>query len=172
MQVSAIHDYQEDLDTILRFFSEEELIIEKYQKLGARNVRIVKIEETEDGFLVETQREVPANVPGMLKSLLGNYNTIKQSETWHWLEGDQLKCEMQVELIGVPAAITGQMLFSEPAAKLKSGPTTRNNVEMTISSSVPFIGSTLVSFICDDIKQQIQTEYEFLLEALPALLTE
>jgi len=170
MQITVIHDYKEGLDTLLRYFSEDELITDKYQKLGARNVRVNKIEETDDGFTVETQREVPANVPGMLKSILGNFNTIKQKETWHWQENDQLLCHMDVEIIGVPASISGQMMFSEPGDR--AGIATQNNVSVTVKSSVPLIGSTLVSFICDDIKQQMQAEYEFLRETLPQLVTE
>lgn len=170
MHVTAIHDYKEDLDTLLRYFSEDELITEKYQKLGARNVRVNKLEETDDGFIVETQREVPANVPAVLKSLLGSYNTIKQKETWHWQENEQLLCHMDVEIIGVPASISGQMMFSEPTDR--AGVATVNNVSVTVKSSVPLIGSTLVSFICSDIKQQMEAEYEFLRETLPQLVAE
>lgn len=170
MQITAIHDYKEDLDTLLRFFSEDELITEKYQKLGARNVRVNKIEETDDGFIVETQREVPANVPGVLKSILGSFNTIKQKESWHWQENDQLLCHMNVEILGVPATISGQMMFSEPSDR--AGIVTQNNVSVTVKSSVPLIGSTLVAFICDDIKQQMQSEYEFLCETLPQLVAQ
>lgn len=172
MQVSATHDYQEDLDTILRFFSEEELIAEKYQSLGAKSVRINKLEETDDGFLVETQRDVPANVPGILKSILGSDNTIKQSEKWYWQEDGKLLCEMTVDIVGVPATISGQMMFSEPAVQQGSGPATQNKVAVTISSSLPFIGSSLVSFISDDLRQQMQAEYDFLRNALPQLLAE
>lgn len=118
MQVSVIHDYKEDLDTLLRYFSEEDLITEKYQKLGAKNVRVATLEETEDGFRVETQREMPANVPAVLKSLLGSYNTIKQTESWHWQENEQLVCKLQIEILGVPATIEGQMVFSEPATQI------------------------------------------------------
>ena len=168
MQVSVVHDYLEDLDTILRFFSEEELITEKYQSLGAKSVRINRLEETDDGFLVETQRDMPANVPVMLKSILGSDNTIKQSEKWYWQEDGNILCEMKVDIVGVPASINGQMVFSEPT----SGPATQNNVAVTISSSLPFVGSALVSFIGDDIKHQMQAEYDFLREALPQLLAE
>ncbi len=77
---------------------------------------------------------------------------------------------MDVEILGVPAKISGQMMFSEPADR--AGVTTQNNVSVTVKSSVPLIGSTLVSFICDDIKQQMQKEYEFLCETLPQLVAE
>lgn len=170
MQVTAIHDYKENLDTLLRYFSEDDLITEKYLKLGARNVRVNKLEETDDGFIVETQREVPANVPGVLKSILGSFNTVKQKESWHWQENEQLLCHMDVEIIGVPAKISGQMMFSEPTDR--TGISTQNDVSVTVKSSVPLIGSTLVSFICDDIKAQMQSEYEFLCETLPQLVAE
>lgn len=170
MQVTAIHEYKEDLDTLLRYFSEEELILEKYQQLGTRNTRILKLEETDDGFIVETQRDVPANVPGMLKRFLGDFNTVRQKERWHWQENEQLLCNMEIELVGVPASISGKMLFSEPGDT--PGITTRNDVTVTVSSSVPLVGSTLVSFICDDIRQQMQSEYQFLCDKLPQLETE
>ncbi|MGF1702209.1 DUF2505 domain-containing protein [Photobacterium makurazakiensis] len=170
MQVSVIHDYKENLDTLLRYFSEEELIVEKYQQLGAKNVRVTKIAETDDGFIVETQREMPANVPGVLKSLLGSHNVIKQSESWHWQENDQLLCKLNVEIIGVPAFISGQMMFSEPADR--NGIATQNNVSMDVTSSIPLVGSTLVSFICNDMKAQMDGEYDFLRRVLPQLVAE
>ncbi|WP_275576052.1 DUF2505 family protein [Photobacterium swingsii] len=84
MDISVTHDYQIDLDSLLRFFSEEELIAEKYNQLAAKNVKVLAIKETEDGFSIATQRDVPANVPAVLKSILGSFNTINQTETWHW----------------------------------------------------------------------------------------
>lgn len=170
MQVSVIHDYKEDLDTLLRYFSEEDLITEKYQKLGAKNVRVATLEETEDGFRVETQREMPAKVPAVLKSLLGSYNTIKQTESWHWQENEQLVCKLQIEILGVPATIEGQMIFSEPATR--PGIATSNHVTMDVKSAIPLVGSTLVSFICSDMKEQMQGEYDFLREVLPQLVAE
>lgn len=170
MQVSAIHDYKEDLDTLLRYFSEEELIVEKYQKLGGKNVRVTALEETADGFRAETQREMPANVPAVLKSLLGNFNTIKQTESWHWQENEQLACKLQIEILGVPATISGQMVFSEPATR--PGIATSNHVTMDVKSAIPLVGSTLVSFICSDMKDQMQAEYDFLREVLPQLVAE
>lgn len=170
MQVTAIHDYKEDLDTLLRYFSEEDLIAEKYQALGAKNISVTDITDTEDGFLVRTQRDMPANVPGVLKSLLGSFNTIKQSESWHWQENGQLLCKFNVDIVGVPATIQGQMNFSEPTAR--PGVATSNHVSVEVHSSVPLVGSTLVSFICNDIKNQMQAEYVFLCDKLPQLMTE
>ncbi len=168
MDISVTHDYQIDLDSLLRFFSEEELIAEKYNQLAAKNVKVLAIKETEDGFSIATQRDVPANVPAVLKSILGSFNTINQTETWHWQDDETLLCKMSVEIVGVPAKITGTMLFSEPA-KAGGEVTTRNQVTVSVSSAMPLIGSTLVKFISEDIKQQMQNEYAFLLNAAPEL---
>lgn len=167
MKITAIHEYKDELDTLLRYFSEESLIIEKYQQLGGTKIKVNKLEESEDGFVVETQRDMPANVPGVLKSLLGSYNTIKHSESWHWQENGQLLCKMSVEILGVPASITGQMVFSEPHGQANIA--TRNVVEVEVKSSVPLIGSTLVSFICGNIKDQMDDEYHLLCKVLPQL---
>ncbi|MGF1724944.1 DUF2505 domain-containing protein [Photobacterium nomapromontoriensis] len=170
MKVTAIHDYKEDLDILLRYFSEEQLIIDKYHQLGGTKITVNKLEETEDGFVVETQRDMPANVPGVLKSLLGSYNTIKQSETWHWQENNQLLCKMSVEILGVPASISGQMVFSEPSDRANIA--TTNRVAVEVKSSVPLIGSTLVSFISGNIKDQMDDEYHLLCKVLPQLAAE
>ncbi|WP_261856976.1 DUF2505 domain-containing protein [Photobacterium sanguinicancri] len=169
MDISVTHDYQIDLDSILRFFSEEDLITDKYAQLSAKNVKVIAIKETEDGFSVATQRDVPANVPAVLKSILGSFNTIHQSETWHWQGDESLICKMTVEIVGVPAKITGSMLFSEPAKKAGGDVATRNQVTVSVTSAMPLIGSTLVKFISEDIKQQMQSEYEFLLSSAPEL---
>ncbi|KLV07249.1 hypothetical protein ABT56_06870 [Photobacterium aquae] len=170
MQVTAIHDYKEDLDTLLRYFSEEALIIDKYTKLGGKQVKVVGLEETEDGFTVTTQREMPANVPRVLKSLLGSFNTIKQDETWRWQENGGLQCNFDVEILGVPAKIRGKMCFTEPTDRPNIA--TVNKVYVDVDSSVPLVGGTLVSFICTDIKEQMQAEYAFLCQSLPKLIAE
>ncbi|OAN17841.1 hypothetical protein A3K86_02670 [Photobacterium jeanii] len=169
MDISVVHDYQIELDNLLRFFSEEELITDKYQQLAAKNVKVLAIDETDDGFAVKTERDVPANVPGVLKSILGSFNTIKQNETWHWQEDESLLCKMAIEIVGVPAQITGTMRFTEPAKQGDGKVMTSNRVKVNVKSSMPLIGSTLVNFITDDIKLQMQNEYEFLQQAVPEL---
>ncbi|ELV7517199.1 TPA: DUF2505 domain-containing protein [Photobacterium damselae] len=164
MNLSATHDYQQDLDSLLQYFSEEDLIIEKYQALGAKNVKVQELKETSAGFVVTTYRDVPANVPSLLKSVLGDYNTIKQVENWAWQDDGSLVCAMSVTIEGVPAEMTGTLHFSEPLNTVGDGPVTRNEINLTITSAIPFVGKQLVNFIGQDSKQQMEAEYQFLKE--------
>ncbi|BDY05093.1 DUF2505 domain-containing protein [Ferrimonas sp. YFM] len=156
MKLELTHTYACSTDELLRYFSEPELIEEKYEALGCHKVRIPQHLNQDDVLTLATKREVASNVPAVLKRLLGSQNMVKQEEQWQLGQGPVYRCEMSVELVGVPIKITGTMVF-EPT---DTGCV--NRVEMQMKSALPFIGNKLTRFVHDEIERMANAEWHYL----------
>ncbi len=160
MEVTASHSYDATLDEVFDFFSDEQRIIAKYQALGARNVELLELQGDEASVVVKTRRDVPATVPSVLKTLLGEFNTLLQSERWEPDEEDNLVCHFSVEIMGVPVALQGQMHLMDV------GEGTVNQVSLSISSALPLIGKKLVAFVATDCSDAMNAEYAYIKQQL------
>jgi hypothetical protein len=154
VKITACHPYSHSLDSVLRYFSESELLESKYQSLGATQIRIDAIEETDDGFYTKSRRNIAANVPVFLSSLLGSSNRLTQEERWYWLDDTSLRCELSVDISGVPIAIHGTMNFRETPDGCE------NRVLIELITSIPILGKKLEKFIANDISKSIEAEYQ------------
>jgi hypothetical protein len=158
--VRARHEYRHPLDKVRGAFSDPEFYQAKFEGIGHRNVEIISTESDDDGFSIEVSREVPLDVPGFLRSVLGEWNTLLQSERWTEGPGGAYLNELEIEARGVPAAMTGRMKL---AAKGKG---CVNEVEITIRASVPLIGGKLAQFVARDTEATLAAEYAFIQDYL------
>lgn len=156
MKLTADHPYQASVDQVYRYFRDPALVIAKYQALGHREVTVIHSDESDEGYLSCVERQVPADVPALLKALLGSYNQVRQTEQWFSYDDGSLGCELKVEISGVPVAISGNMQLYE------EGQGCINHIELTISSSLPLIGSALVNFIAGDSEKAMSAEYAYI----------
>ena len=103
--VEARHDYDFDLETVIEAFTDPEFYEAKFEGVGARKVEVLSSDRDDDVFTVETRRDVPLEVPGFLKKVLGEWNTMIQSERWDQLakeildRGDFMPDEIMLHLI-------------------------------------------------------------------------
>ncbi|WP_375749608.1 DUF2505 domain-containing protein [Vibrio sp. HN007] len=155
-RIEMIHAYAAPLDEVIRFFSEPDLIEEKYAKLGASNTQVQELAETDDGFRTRTERQVPANVPSILKAVLGASNQIRQQEQWHWLDDDTISCDLMVDIVGVPVTVQGEMRLSA----FDDNERCENHVTISVSASLPLIGGALQDFVAKDVKRLAEAEFE------------
>lgn len=156
MQVKMKHTYKQSVDALFKSFGNKSVMEKKYAALGARNVRIEKCKLTKTSLESKFSREVPTNVPGLLKKFLGEWNLITQEEHWTGVAGKQYESEMTVAFQGVPILIRGTMVLSGDA----KGCT--NTVVLEVTSSVPLIGRKLAEFIGETAADEGQKEYEYL----------
>ncbi len=63
MKISAQHRYDCSIDELFALFTEQKFYEDKFEHCGARNIKINRAEQTDEGFVVDSQREVPADVP-------------------------------------------------------------------------------------------------------------
>jgi hypothetical protein len=158
--VRARHEYRHPVNKVWEAFTDPEFYQAKFEGIGHRNVEVVSSERDEDGFIIETSREVPVDVPAVLRSILRDWNTLLQSE--HWLEEGKgvYTNELQIEARGVPANLSGTMRLSA------RGKGCVNEVAITIRASVPLIGGKMEQFVARDTEETLAAEYEFIREYL------
>ena len=154
--VEARHEYDFDLDTVIEAFTDPEFYEAKFEGIGARKVEVLSSDQDDDVFTVETRRDVPLEVPGFLKKVLGDWTTMLQSERWAQDDEGNWFNELDMSGDGVPAKMTGTMYLS---------PTDEgcvNEVAITISAAVPLIGGKLEAFIAESTAENLAAEYEFI----------
>jgi len=161
--VRARHQYKHPVKKVWAAFSDPEFYQAKFEGIGHRNVEVIATDSDEDGFSIEISREVPLDVPGFLRGMLGEWNTLLQNENWTVSGNGAYANELEIEARGVPASMHGTMKLSS------SGPGCVNEVAITIRASVPLIGGKLEQFVARDTEATLAAEFEFIQEYLDSL---
>lgn len=161
-RIELVHAYAAPLDEVIQFFSETELIEQKYETLGARQTKVRELAETDDGFRTVTERQVPAQVPSVLKAVLGSWNQIRQQEQWHWLDDDTICCDLTVDIVGVPVTVQGEMRL----VAFDDNQRCENHIKISVSASLPLVGGTLREFVARDIQRLAEAEFEHIQQQL------
>ncbi len=160
MKIIRDHEYAHSTDAVFDLFTDAEEIEAKQQALDARNIRIEECDRDEDGAVVRFVRELPADVPGILKKFLQPWNTVEQAEHWQVCDDDVYRADLTIDISGVPVTVTGT---------LELRPTDDgcvNHVRMEVDSRIPFVGKTLAEFVAKDCKRIVRDEYEHITDRL------
>ncbi len=155
MDIQELHRYAKDVEALFRFFSEPEVIKAKFEGVGARNVQVLESAAQGDVFRVRTQREVPAEVPGILKKFFGEWNKVVQSETWR-KDGSSRRCEFEIDVSGAPVKMRGTMQLRP------EGDGCVNDVKLSISSGVPLLGKKIVELVAESSRKGMASEYAYI----------
>ena len=160
MKIRRDHEYAHGVETVLTLFTDAAEVQTKHVALGARNIRIEECEIYDDGADVRFIRELPAEVPGILKKFLQPWNTVTQSEQWRSTDDGGYDADLDIEIANVPVTVTGS-LYLEP---IDGG--CINHVRLTVDSGIPLVGKTLAEFVAQDCKRLIADEYAYITERL------
>ncbi|MCP5158313.1 MAG: DUF2505 domain-containing protein [Gammaproteobacteria bacterium] len=156
MLIKALHQYDQDVETIFGLCHNPDFMMEKYLGVGARNIEVLECAGSEGRYHIKVKREVPAEVPALLKKFLNPWNTLVQSEQWEGPAGGPYHCKIRVEISGVPVSIEGEMELRNQSNSCIS------NVQLEVKCGIPLIGSKLADFVGSDAERAIQIEYEFI----------
>lgn len=160
MKINALHQYDQDVDTVFGLFHDPDFMKDKYVGIGARNVEVLECAGSDGRYNVKVKREVPADVPGLLKKFLSPWNTLVQSEQWVGRAGGPYRCRISIEVSGAPVSIGGEMEL-----RTQDGGCV-NDVRIEVKCGIPLVGGKLADFVGSDAEKAIQAEYEFIRSAL------
>jgi len=160
MKVRRDHDYTYSTDAVFALFTDVAEIEAKQEALGARNIRIEECDRDADGAVVRFVRELPADVPGILKKFLQPWNTVEQTEHWRTCDDGVYRADLDIDIAGVPVTVSGTLEL-EP---VDGG--CINHVRMQFGSGIPFVGKTLAEFVAKDSKRVLADEYEYICKRL------
>jgi hypothetical protein len=152
MIINAAHAYAHPIDRVIAAFMDPDFYRYKFEAVGARNIRILSEDRGDDSYAIVTEREVPLEVPGVLKSFLGDWNTIRQSERWEHAGGEYVN-DLEISAAGVPVELRGSMLLRP------EGEGCVNDVQMEISCQVPLVGGKLTEFVARNTEKGLVDEY-------------
>ncbi len=160
-KVIADHHYNTNVDHVFRFFADKEAVVNKYTSLGARNYQLKKRSDTGKILKIDARREIPVSdeVPKALRKFFGEWNKVRQQESWSLDKDGSRLCQMHIDIDGIPIRIKGKMHLTAT----KSG--CINKVALEAKSSLPIIGNAIASFIGKLIVQQMDGEYEYIKSA-------
>lgn len=155
MKVRVENHYDHGLEEVYAAFREPDFYVAKFEGIGDREIEIIESGEDDDGFWIEFERMVPADAPGMLKKLIGDWNQMGQTENWS-ADGDGYRNDLELHTHGVPLNIDGTMLLTGDDESCV------NRIEMRLSSSVPLLGGHLEKFAATRTKKGLDDEYDFI----------
>lgn len=154
--VRARHEYAHAFPKVWGAFTDPEFYQAKFEGIGHRNVAVISAGGDADGFDIETSREVPLEVPGFLRGVLGEWNTLLQNERWREAGNGVGINELEISARGLPVVITGTMRLA------RKGKGCVNEVAITIRASVPLIGGKVEKIVARDTEATLKAEHEFI----------
>lgn len=155
MDVQGLHPYQQGVDSVFKYFSDSDTIKTKYAAVGARNIEVLECREDGGALTVKIQREVPSDVPGLLKKFLGAWNKVIQTETWQQ-DGGVRTCKMDINIVSVPVTVAGTMTLRP------EGSGCVNDVQINVHCGIPLVGGKLADFVGGDTKKNMDAEYDYI----------
>ena len=160
MEVKDLHYYTQDVDTVFRVFHDPQFVLAKYEGIGARNIELLECSGEGNSRTIKVKREVPADVPGILKKFLGAWNRVQQNEEWQGDDGGVRVCQLTINIVGVPVKVAGTMTLSPDANGCV------NDVRLNVTSGIPLVGGLLADFVGGDTKKSMDAEYVFIKDYL------
>jgi len=155
MEITNTFLFNQSADSIYAYYTDPELITEKMEALGARNIEI-KIEQNESVTEIIVSREVALDLPGPLKTFAQPWNKVTQKETWTGEKGGPYYGEMEIITEGIPLQVTGQMKIKATSKGSAAA------VLTDINSNFPLIGKTITKFAAQASENAIDEELEYI----------
>lgn len=158
-KVSHTHSYEQSVDEIGATYLDPDFLTGKYEGVGARKIS-VEVEAYEgDEFKVTTTRDVPAEVPRALKSVVNPWNRMVTTETWHGPNGGPYIGSAVAVMKGAPITLHADVTITENG----SGCTVETIT--SIDCAVPIIGRQLAKFIGKEAIKSLDDEADYISSA-------
>lgn len=146
--------YAADVDGMWAMLSTQDYWRSKYESLGATNLSFDQFDASDSAVTMTCQREVPADLPGFAKKIIGETNHVTQTERWT-RAGDSAQAEITIQVKNVPGGTTGRMEI-KPAA----GGTVWD-ADLDIKISLPLVGGKLEGVMLDETTSNFRQEKVF-----------
>jgi carbon monoxide dehydrogenase subunit G len=151
-KVTAAMTYEATPAEVWAMFRDPDYVAEKIKHTGGTNPQ-VSVTETGSDVEVWAIRDLPAQVPGFVKTFTGD--VIHVVEHARWSPADEFGSRSAVatlEFQGTPSTINGRLDLHP------SGTGTVVDVEFTVKASVPLIGGKIEGVIGNQIERAVRQE--------------
>lgn len=146
--------YSSDLDGMWAMLSDQDYWTKKYESMGASNITFEQFAASDTSLTVQCRRDVPADLPGFAKKIIGETNHVNQTERWT-RSGDSAHCDITIEVKNVPGGTTGTMDMKP------SGDGTVWDADFDIKISLPLVGGKLEGVMLEETRANFVKEKAF-----------
>ncbi|MDH3513086.1 MAG: DUF2505 domain-containing protein [Gammaproteobacteria bacterium] len=160
MKINKNHAYAHSTASVFSLFTDADEIKTKQKALGARNIRILSCKKNANGATVRFVRELPAEVPGILKRFLQPWNQVVQAEEWHVCDDGICRSALSIDISNVPVDVSGTLTLKPTDGGCV------NQVRLTIDCGIPFVGKALAEFVAADCERLVAAEYDYIRKRL------
>ena len=160
MEVKAKHVYTQSAETVFKSFGNKDVMTNRFIAMGGRNIQIEVCKLTKTSMDMRVSREVPSEVPTLLKRVMNEWNQATQEEHWTGSTSKGYTGDLKITFKGVPVTITGTLFLAN------EGSGSANTMTFTFKSGIPLIGKKLAEFVGKAVEVEMQREYEFIRDAL------
>lgn len=146
--------YAADMGQMWAMLSDQNYHQGKYESLGAANIRFTSFSADDTSITMVNERDVPADLPGFAKKIIGETNHVTQTERWT-RAGDSATCAIQISVKNLPGGTTGTMDITPS----ESGCTW--SADFDIKIGVPLVGGKLEDLMKNETASNFAQEKVF-----------
>jgi len=159
MEFTAHQRYDHPTDAVFAALTDFDAMKAKYESIGQRDVKLVRMDEGDDGAVtVVTSRVVPLDVPGFAKRFLSPSQTVTQTDEWAAPAADGTRRgTFAVAAKGSPVSVRGTLELAPAGAR-----SCTNVTVVTIECKVPLVGGKIADFVSKDTRAAVDHEQTWL----------
>lgn len=153
MKYQEVIHYEQNAETLLRYFSDPEFFVRKYREQGATNVRVEAsaCSATESSVTVTRDVPVEVDVPSFARGLVPATITLVQTDSW-----DLARRQGRLEIVfkGMRVRLTCTMTLTDTPTGA------REDLAFEIRVNVPLIGGKLEELLARDLRLKFGKDTE------------
>jgi len=156
--ISGSRTYAVPIDAVVAMLRDESYTTAKYEAAGGAQIKIERVDATDDTLTVVSTRVVTVDLPGFAKKVLKPTNTMRQTDEWTRDANGSWRGTVNVEVQGAPVKMQGTMRL-EPA---DGGAATTETVDIRVEVKVPLVGGKIADWVAkDEARTQLDAELAF-----------
>lgn len=154
MKIEVRHTLKTDVGSAFKLCTEQKAQEAVYAQLGGTDLKIRR-EGRAPNVKLKVSRRMPANPPAAIRKLVPATNDVSHVEDWG-TDGEGYAADIVVDIKGVPVRIVGTKVLQPE----KGGCSVAWRFDVT--SAIPLLGGIIASFAGDELKKNLEDEYEVL----------
>jgi uncharacterized protein YndB with AHSA1/START domain len=148
------HVFDAPIEQVWAMFRDPDSHVEKFRRLGHRNIEVQEHAASEDHVRLVIARDVTVDLPGFARKVLSPTNHVVSTDEWSANGDGTYGGDFEAVTKGAPVRITGTTLISP-----EGDDRTRYDLTTQVTIKVPMIGRKLTAWAEDDVERQMEEQF-------------
>lgn len=146
--------YSADLDALWAMISTQDYWERKFAFTGGMQIQVEEWTASDTAVTVKTTRNVPADLPGFAKKIVGDTNHVTQTERWT-RGAAAITGTIEIAVKNVPGGTTGTMSITPSGAGASWA------IDWDTKVPLPLVGGKLEGIMVDETRRNVTQEKQF-----------